>query len=167
MVELLPLLGQQPLEQGILDQRQVDRIEVALGHVGIDRQRAVTEPGGVRRAVGEEALHRLAGVDRRHRQQKIEAARDLVELLVGVERRGKKGAAAERAEVGRRAGAARRHERARRLEQRIAERDREIAGQLRIESVFIEAVNLRDGQRQAVELERRRLARPGAVRARP
>ena len=136
VVDLLPLLGQQPLEQRILDD--------ATGR----RRRGRAWPRRDRRSAGGNGTWALPAsplakkrsiaspaVDRRDRQQEIEAARDLVELLVGVERRGKEGASAERAEVGRRAGAARRHERAGRLEQRIAERDREIAGQLRIESV--------------------------------
>ena len=106
VIDFLPLFRQQPLEQRILDDRQVDGVKVALRRVGVDGQRPVTEFGRFLLAVGEEALHRLAAVDRRDRQQEIEASRDLVELLVGVQRRGEERAPAERAEMRRRAGAA-------------------------------------------------------------
>ena len=43
VIDLLPLFRQQTLEQRVLDDRQVDGVEVALGSIGIDSQRPISE----------------------------------------------------------------------------------------------------------------------------
>ena len=105
VVDLLPLFRQQALEQRILDARQVDRVEVALGGVGIDGQRPIAElrrrPARRRRRSAPSPRGVLIG-ETDSRKSKLRAT--LSSFLSASSAAGEEGAAAERAEMGRGAG---------------------------------------------------------------
>ena len=93
-------------------------------------------------------MHRLIGIDRRDRQQEIEAAGDPVELAIGFHRRCKDGAAPKRAVMARRPVLPVGSEAARRAEQRVARRQRQIAKHLRIEGAARRPVDRRQSERK-------------------
>ena len=122
MIELAALLREQRLEQRVFERGKIDRVEIALCDIGIDLERSILEAGRLAAVGAEEFMHRLIGIDRRDRQQEIEAAGDPVELAIGFHRRCKDGAAPKRAVMARRPVLPVRGEAARRAEQRVARR---------------------------------------------
>ncbi|MCY1236471.1 hypothetical protein D9M72_491270 [compost metagenome] len=62
---------------------EIEGEEFALGRFDLQRQRPIVEAGASGKAARREFRPRGFGVDRRHREQEIEARGDLVDAAVG------------------------------------------------------------------------------------
>ncbi len=107
--------------------------------------RGLVLPGRCKAVIG------LGSVDRRNGQQEIEAARDLVEPSVCLQRGGEIGASPERAIMCGNLGVAIVHEGAGRAKQRVADCRGKVVPDPGIFSAVGAPVNLRDAQRQPLD----------------
>ena len=147
LLNLSPLLREQCLEERIFELGKIDLVEQPLGVVGIDFERPVAEARRLIALAGKPIGLHLGRVDRRNRQQEIEAGRNRVELAVGGERGGQESAPAQRAVVRRHILPGQLGEAAGRLEQGVAGPYRHVAEHLRIKISIRREVDVRKPQR--------------------